>query len=301
LLQWLADRYTVHYAPAAVQADLSLSPVAEAEVLVLRSNVRVGAPELARMTRLRLVVRAGSGTDNIDTVALAAAGVELIVVGGAASAPAVAELALQASIALLRHVPAASAALAAGRWEKNRFLGREIAGCRAAIWGGGPVGQAVAHLLTRFDCEVAFLDHPRSTGHTLPLTGLCEWAGIHILALPLRPDTRHIVDERTLAAMATTRPALVNVGRLDLVDLAAAIAALDGGQLFGLAVDPIEAEHLGYLSALLADGRDRNLQLTPHLGAMTTRTQERVANAIIDAIQIRLEVQTSSTALRGTR
>jgi D-3-phosphoglycerate dehydrogenase len=287
LLQWLSQRSTVHYLPDATQADVCTAPIVDADVVVLRSNVRIGGAELERMRRLRLVVRAGSGTDNLDLPGFAARGVELVTAGGTASAPAVAELAVQASMALLRGVPAAGAALADGVWDKNAHLGREINGSAVGVWGAGAVGSAVGELFGRLGAAVRYLAYPGVSAPTMTLRDLCGWADLHIMALPLRPATRHALDADVLRWMVPRQPALVNVGRWDLLDMAAVLAALDDGTLVGVAVDPIDSDHVSFLRARLADGRRRNLQLTPHLGAMTEATQQRVAAATIAAIQTR--------------
>jgi len=87
-----------------------------------------------------------------------------------------------------------------------------------------------------------------------------------------------------LELMAPRRPVLVNVGRWDLLDMAAVLAALDRGDLWGVAVDPVEREHIAALPGLLADV-PRNLQLTPHLGAMTEAVRRRVAERAVEALE----------------
>lgn len=278
----------MHYDPSATTDDLSVAPVARAEVLVMRSNVRLGRSQIEAMSHLRAVIRTGSGVDNIDVDGLSSRGIELITVGGAPSAPAVAELALQASIALFRRIPLATASIAAGRWEKNLHMGREIAGCNVAVWGYGPVGRAVAELFQQVGCKVSPLGHPAVTESSLAIETLCDWADLHVLALPLRPTTRNIVNRQVLMSMALRQPAIVNVGRWDLIDMSAALEALDAGWVFGLAVDPIETDNLPFVRDQIAFRHDRNLQLTPHLGAMTASAQERIATTVIDVLVSRL-------------
>jgi len=295
LLEWLSARAVVHHDPAATAVDPSTPGVARARVLVLRSNVRLTAADLASLPRLELVLRAGSGTDNLDLAALRERGVEVVVVGGGPSAPAVAELALQSALSLLRRVPVATAEMAAGRWAKDACLGEELTGTTVGVWGAGPVGRAAARLFTRTDAEVRFAEHPGvpPTERTLPPRRLAATAGVHVFALPLRPETRGTVDRAMLDVLRDRRPHLVNVGRWDLFDMPEVIRALSLGELAGVAVDPVERQHLPLAAELVArfsePHRPLNLQLTPHLGATTPEAHRRVALAAIDALAARWE------------
>jgi D-3-phosphoglycerate dehydrogenase len=292
LLGWLRARSRVHYVPDAGQDDLRAAAVAGSDILVLRSNVRLGSAELTAMRRLRLVLRAGSGTDNLDLLALRDHRVELVRVGGAHSAPAVAELALQATIGLLRRVPAASAELSLGRWSKAAVHGEELAGRTVGIWGAGPVGHAVAILFGLLGTKVVFAEYPSVPDRfrQAARAELASMADVHVFALPKRADTVGYVDTELLDLFRRRRPHLVNVGRWDLFDMPGVIEALSQGHLSGVAVDPLDRAHVATAQALLArfttPDRPLNLQLTPHLGAMTTGSLRRVAAAAIAELDV---------------
>ncbi|WP_431936240.1 NAD(P)-dependent oxidoreductase [Micromonospora sp. RP3T] len=292
LLDWLRARADTHYEPDVTQDDLRRAPLAGSDVLVLRSNVNVGGAELAGLPRLRLVLRAGSGTDNLDLPALSARNVSVVRIGGSASAPAVAELALQAVLALLRRLPVAAAELRSGRWTKTALLGAELAGRSVGIWGAGPVGLAAAKLFDALGAAPVFARH-RSVRSGMPvadLEHLASTASIHVFALPRRPDTIGYVGPELLARFGA-QSCLVNVGRWDAFDMPAVVDALARGHLAGVAVDPVDRAHVPSAQAFLTRtdlaGRPMNLQLSPHLGATTEESLRRVAEAAIAALAAR--------------
>ncbi|GAA4929005.1 NAD(P)-dependent oxidoreductase [Actinoplanes utahensis] len=290
LLDWLSERAVVHHEPGRASIDPDDPAIAAAHVLVVRSNVRMAADQIVRLPRLRLVVRAGSGTDNLPVEELRRHEVSLAVVGGGPSAPAVAELAAHSAVALLRRVPVAVAELAAGRWAKDQCLGEEIADTVVGIWGAGPVGRATEQLLTRMGARTFFATH-RGTppeARTMTPDRLAATARVHVFALPLRPDTQRFVGPAMLGAFRAARPHLVNVSRWDLFDMPAVIAALAAGELSGVAVDPVDREHVeaaaGFTARRPGLPGPLNVQLLPHLGATTVETHRRVAAAAIEAL-----------------
>jgi D-3-phosphoglycerate dehydrogenase len=290
LVDWLSGRATVHYEPGASRIDPEHPAHAGARVLVVRSNVRLTGDLVGRLPRLRLVMRAGSGLDNLPLAELRRCGVAVVAVGGGPSAPAVAELAAQSTVALLRRVPVATAELAAGRWAKDRCVGEEIAGAVVAVWGAGPVGRATERLLSGMGARAYFVAHPGTPpgAPTMAKDRLVATARVHVFALPLRPDTRHVVERAMLDRLRPARPHLVNVGRWDLFDMPAVVAALHRDELSGVAVDPVDREHMPAAAELVARWADPvrplNLQLLPHLGATTVETHRRVASAVIDTL-----------------
>lgn len=290
LVDWLAARAAVHYEPGASRIDPDLAAHGDAQVLVVRSNVRLTADLVGRLPRLKLLLRAGSGTDNLPLAELARRDVAVVAVGGGPSAPAVAELAAQATIAVLRRVPVAAAELAAGRWAKDRCVGEEVAGAVVGVWGAGPVGRATERILAALGAETCFVAH-RGTppgARTMTPDRLAAAARVHVFALPLRPDTRHVVGPALLDLVRPARPHLVNVGRWDLFDMPAVVAALSRDELSGVAVDPVDREHMPAAAELVArwstPTRPLNLHLLPHLGATTVETHRRVAAAVIDTL-----------------
>jgi len=131
-----------------VDVKVGLKPEELAEVvggydaLAVRSATKVTAKLLERAGRLKVVGRAGVGVDNVDLEAATRRGVVVMNTPGGSSVT-VAELALAMILALSRHVAAATASVRAGKWEKKRFQGRELAGKTLGVVGIGNIGSVL--------------------------------------------------------------------------------------------------------------------------------------------------------------
>ncbi len=262
------------------------SELDDVEVIIARSHVRIDSSLLKAAHALKLIVRPGSGLDNVDLGACARRGVEVRRLGAGPSARSVAEFALGATLVLLRRLGVASQGLARGEWLKHELLGTEIADRRVAIWGFGPVGAATAELLEAVGADVRVYTRSGRTGRfssELSLAELADWAHVHVLALPLTADTHGLLSEDVLRAMTSRAPLVINVSRWAVIDFAAALRALKAGAICGLAIDPVDREHVPFVRAALEDST-LNLLVTPHVGANTEESLSRMGRAILDEV-----------------
>lgn len=255
--------------------DVDATSAARAVAVVLRSGVPLGAAELSRLPRLRLVLRAGSGVDNIDLAALRHRGVELRR-NPEAGAAAVAEWVLLALLALARRAALGHNALRAGRHLKPECVGVSSRTLQVGVWGAGPVGRAAAATLAPHALDVCFAEWPSVPAHlpSRPGDALLGWADVHVLALPLRRTTASLVDAAWLRAAAPRRPLLICAGRLGTLDLPAVFDALRRADLSGLALDPLDPPDLPLLDATL--GASLNLLATPHIGAQRADVRDAI-------------------------
>lgn len=252
--------------------------------LVVRSNVQVDQELLDRFPLVTRVLRAGSGTDNIDLELLRRRGIALHRYPDA-SAAAVAELAVAALIMLTRLIPLAHWENRERRHRKEDLWGQPLAELEIAIWGAGPVGRATYAELRHRCRSVAFVRHV-TRDPTLPYqerSRVMEQADAHVLCLPLRPGTERLFDAGMLQALRPKRPYLVNVGRYELWDFPQVLAALRRGDLRGVFVDPVEEWHLPDLHAAL-DGEPLNLLSSQHLGAQRVDVHLEMARWILETI-----------------
>ena len=113
-----------------------LTALRGAQGLLVRSTTRVTAEVLAGAPELRVVVRAGTGLDNVDQAAAEARGV-IVRNTPDANTVSVAEVTFAMLLALERHVADAAADLRAGRWEKVKYAGRELFGRTLGVIGFG--------------------------------------------------------------------------------------------------------------------------------------------------------------------
>lgn len=280
-----------------IQADVAEDALVDAivgvDVLVVRST-RVDAAVIAAADRLTLIVRAGAGTNTIDTVAAAAAGVYVCNVPGR-NAIAVAELAMGLLLAIDRRIPQATADLRAGRWNKTLYREADgLAGKRMAIVGLGAIGLALAERAKAFGISVTAVrkdrsshvdERIRSIGIRLvdsldELLGEADIVSVHV---PLSPATEGLVNANFLAKLAHGA-ILINTARGEIMVEADVIDAMESNGLrVGLDVYPDEpkdgaADYAGRLA------QHPGVIGTHHIGASTTQAQNAVIDGVIEVI-----------------
>jgi len=270
--------------PAGQGPDL-LRALAGCRALIVRSATKVTAEVLEGAPDLRLVVRAGSGLDNVDQEAAKRRGVTVRNTPNA-NAVSVAELVFGLLIALERRLLEASASLRAGRWERSRFQGHELAGRRLSLIGFGRIAREVATRARAFGLTVCAHDPllpewpadfawvPRVT-----LDQALERADILSLHVPLTAQTRGLIGARALERLPAGA-IVVNAARGGLVDEAALLDQLERGRLRGAALDVFAAEPPGS-SPLLARA---DVIAVPHLGASTGEAQRRAGSEAAEIV-----------------
>jgi D-3-phosphoglycerate dehydrogenase / 2-oxoglutarate reductase len=220
---------------------------------------------------LRVVVKYGSGTDNIDLGAAERLGVKVSSTPGA-NARSVAELTIALLFALARHVVAHDRAVRAGSW--SRLAAIELAGKRLGVVGYGAVGRDVARLAASLGMDVVAHD-PFVKSDEVKLVGLddllasCDAVSLHV---PLDDSTRGMIGAKALGRMRSGA-LLVNTARGGLVDEGALADALSSGRLGGAALDAFAVEPPSGSPLLGLD----NVVLSPHAGAATAEAAQRTA------------------------
>ena len=249
------------------------------DALVVRSQTRVDAELLeAGAPRLSMVGVASVGIDRIDIDAATRAGV-MVVNAPTGNTIAAAEHTLALMLALLRHIPDASASVQRGEWERGRYTGRELRGKVLGIIGLGKIGKAIARRAAGMEMRVLASDphltEEQATEHGARLVGLPELlhrSDVITVHTPLTAQTRGLLGRGELDA---TKPGafVLNVARGGIVDERALSDALTSGQLAGAAVDVFSVEPMAADNPLRTAP---NVILTPHLGASTAEAQDRV-------------------------
>jgi D-3-phosphoglycerate dehydrogenase len=263
--------------------------IRDREVLVFRSGVNIPAALMAAAPRLRLLIRAGSGLDNIDLDYLRQRGLELKRIPGP-GARAVAELAFGLMLALSRQILPADSQLRRGRWAKHELTGHLLDGKRLGIVGVGNIGSLVGRMGVAWGMEaLGCVEHPsaeraaafRDQGiHLADFQEVLAAADYLCICVPLKDSTRFMIGRPELARM---KPGafLVNTARGGVVDETALGEALRQGKLAGAALDVHQREGENCISSL-ADLD--NVVLTPHIGAMTVDSQREIGRKILEII-----------------
>ena len=263
-----------------------LEELATADALLVRSRTKVDAALLAAAPHLSVVGRAGVGVDNVDVPAASARGV-LVINAPTGNVVSAVEHTFALLLALLRRVAPASASLAAGKWEKSKFVGSELAGKTLGIVGLGQVGSRVASRARAFEARLLGHDpnHPLEKAREMgvprvPLEELHASSDILTLHATATEGSRPLLGPDELAQMKPGA-VLVNVARGSLVDRAALYDALVSGRLAGAALDVFDPEPPDPADPLLSLP---NVLATPHLGASTVEAQERVSLQTAEAV-----------------
>jgi D-3-phosphoglycerate dehydrogenase / 2-oxoglutarate reductase len=271
---------------AGAPRERLLEELLNADALLVRSRTKVDAALLAKAPRLSVVGRAGVGVDNVDVPAASARGV-LVINAPTGNVVSAVEHTFALLFALLRRVADASASLAAGKWEKSKFVGTELAGKTLGIIGLGQVGSRVAARARAFEAKLLghdpYLPHEKAREMGVPLVSLeelLEASDIVTLHATATSDAQPLLGREEFARMKPGA-VLVNVARGSLVDAAALHQALTSGHLAGAALDVFDPEPPSPDDPLL---KLRNVIATPHLGASTVEAQERVSLQTAEAV-----------------
>lgn len=274
-----------------VQLDLSqlLTSVVGAHALIIRSATQVTAEVLDAGRDLMVVGRAGIGLDNVDVDAATRRGV-MVVNAPQSNIISAAEHTMALLLAQARNVPQAHAALVAGRWERSRWEGVELADKVLAVVGLGRIGKLVADRAKAFGMQVIaydpFVAAERARQMGVELVGLDQAIGeadFLTIHLPKNKETTGLIN-RDLLLKAKPTLRIINVARGGIVveqDLADAIR---DGVIAGAALDVFAAEPTTESPLFELD----SVVVTPHLGASTREAQDKAGDTIADMVQLAL-------------
>ena len=256
----------------------------DCHALIVRSE-KVTPAVINLLPALKVIVRAGSGYDTIDIKYARKKKIDVLNTPGA-NANAVAEEVIALMLADARHVVAGDATTRAGKWEKKKFMGREITGKTIGIVGLGNIGQLVARRLAGFDVTVLGFDPMISQEKAdamqvelADLPGLFARSDYVTLHIPENKDTRGMINLELLGKMKEGAT-LVNCARAGIID-EEALRKVKAEKKIRFLNDVYKKDEEGPKS--VADIADIML---PHLGANTveanTNAARRAAEELIE-------------------
>ena len=276
-----------------VRLDLSpgdlLDAVKGADALIIRSATQVTADVLAAGADLVVVGRAGIGLDNVDVEAATRRGV-MVVNAPQSNIISAAEHTMALLLAQARNVPQAHAALTAGRWERSRWEGVELANKTLGVVGLGRIGKLVAQRALAFGMRIVAYDPYVSAERArqmsvelLPVERLVEESDFLTVHLPKTPETVGLIGAELLAR-AKPELRVINVARGGIVDEGALADAVREGRIAGAALDVFTSEPMTE-SPLFGLP---SVVVTPHLGASTREAQDKAGDTIAEMVQLAL-------------
>ena len=246
--------------------------------LAIRSATRVTPTIIEKATNLKVIGRAGIGTDNIDKEAASKKGV-IVMNTPFGNMITTAEHAIAMMFAVARQIPEASASTHAGKWEKSKFMGVELTSKTLGVIGAGNIGGIVCDRARGLKMKVIAFDPFLSAEKAdkmgvekVELDVLLKRSDFITLHVPKTDQTAGMINADAIAKMKKG-VRIINCARGGLVDENALADALKSGHVAGAAFD-VFAEEPAKENVLF---NLPNVVCTPHLGAATTEAQENVA------------------------
>jgi len=295
---------------AGHSADELKEMIRDCDGIIIRSASKLTADVLERAGRLRVIVRAGAGVDNIDVGAASKRGIIVMNTPGG-NTTSTAEHTFALMLGMSRNVHPAAASLEEGRWDRKLFTGTQLAGKTLGVIGLGRVGKEVVRRALAFQMQVIGYD-PYLAGATGGELGIevtedlddvlrrADYVTVHT---PLNDETRGLVNAEKFAIMKEG-VRIVNCARGGIVDEDDLLTALESGIVASAALDVYTSEPPAN-RALVEHPR---VLATPHLAASTEEAQLQVAldaaRQMIDALkgaEVRFAVNMPAFAVKAAR
>ena len=272
-----------------VHMETNLSPedlkkkIKDCHGIAIRSATKVTADIIDAAENLRVIGRAGIGLDNVDIKAATKRGI-VVMNAPEGNMTTTAEHAISMMLALSRNIPQATASLKAGKWEKKKFMGRELSDKILGIIGLGRIGSIVADRAKGLKMNVIAYD-PFISEEKVGEMGIeqvsmdelfarADYISLHI---PRSEETINLINEEAFKKMKDG-VMIINCARGGIVNEADLFDAIKSGKVSGAALDVFEQEPPGQNPLFELN----EVICTPHLGASTDEAQQNVAVAIAE-------------------
>ena len=257
------------------------------DAVIIRSATKIKQPQIdaAKGGRLKLIIRAGVGVDNIDVKYAEAAGIQVRNTPRASS-NAVAELALALLFACARNISIAGHTMRENKWEKKAYSkGFELEGKTMGVIGYGRIGRMVGEKGQALGMNVLSVVHRNkpegaecSTMHFVSMDDLLAKSDIIVLCAP--GGDKPLVDAGSIAKMKDG-VVIINVSRGSNVDEAALLEALNGGKVRAAGLDVWLSEKDPNWTL----AQHPSVSCTPHVGAGTVEAQKRIGAELVDIVE----------------
>jgi glyoxylate reductase len=302
VLALLESEHTVdlYTGEGLIPRDELLRRIAGKDALVCMLGSKVDGEVLDAAPGLKIVANVAVGYDNLDVPAARQRGVVVTNTPDVLT-EATAELTWALILGIARRVAEGDRLIRSGGWNRWGFdfmLGTGLHGKQLGIIGAGRIGRAVAAKAPAFGMRAVFARRERngavSSGkEDMSLDELLVTSDIVSIHAPSTPETRHLINKRTLTRMKRSA-ILVNTARGALVDEEALAWALSEHLIAGAALDVFEREP-GEQTALTPF---ENVLLVPHLGSATRETRTAMADLAIRNVLAVLNGEEPLTPIR---
>ena len=268
-----------------IEQDKVGEALKEFDAVVIRSATKLTKEVIDAEAggKLKLIVRAGVGVDNIDLQAAKDNGIEVKNTPNASS-NSVAELAIAHMFAVARFVNISNVTMRNGEWNKKKYKGIEISGKTLGIIGMGRIGRSLAQKATALGMKVVYTDlFGKQEGLSydfLEMEELLKVSDFISLHVPYDKTKGSLIGKKEFELMKDG-VVLINCARGKVVEEAALLEALDSGKVAGAGVDVFEEEPTKN-EALVNHPK---VSVTPHIGASTNEAQVRIGEEVVSTIK----------------
>ncbi len=251
------------------------------DVAVVRSatKIRKNIIDKAKDSKLKLIIRAGVGVDNIDVDYAKQCGLEVRNTPNASS-DSVAELVIAHIFCLARFLNQSNVSMRDGEWNKKKYKGIEIAGKTLGIIGMGRIGESLAKKAKALGMNIIYFDLlGKKDGiegyiNIDELYRTSDFISIHV------PTTKTLISDNEINKMKDG-VYIINTARGTVIDEKALIKALDSNKIAGAGIDVFESEP-NFSEELVSR---KNVSVTPHIGASTKEAQDKIGDEIVNIIK----------------
>ena len=267
---------TRHY-----EDDELLKVIKDYDVLIVRSATKVNKEVIDASigTRLKLVIRAGVGLDNIDVRYANKVGIEVRNTPNSSS-NSVAELVLGHMLALSRFISVSKLTMSEGIWNKKAYTGVDIFGKTIGIIGFGRIGKLLAQKASALGMKVMFYDKfikEDKNYQYYPMEEVLKKADYISLHVP--STEKPLIGEKEISLMKDG-VFIINAARGGIIDEEALLNALNSDKISGVGLDV----YINEPNPNIEICRHPKVSCTPHIGAATVEAQERIGEEIVEII-----------------
>ena len=280
-------------------AEELLEIIPDFDAMIVRSASKVTKEVISRAKNLKIIGRAGVGTDNIDITAATASGI-IVINSPGGNTIAATEHTMGMMLAMARNIAIANETIKKGEWNRKKYTGVELRGKTLGVIGLGRIGSGVATRSLAFDMKVIgydpYVNEERAASLGIKVVSLEEiiaQSDFITVHMPLTPKTRGMINKDNIY---NTKKGVrfINCARGGIINEYDLAQAIKDGHVAGAAVDVFENEPLDPNHPLIGlDG----VTLTPHLGASTVEAQIGVSVDVAHGIVAALNGEPVATAV----
>ncbi len=268
------------------EVDELKEKIKEVDIVIVRSATKIREEiidEAAKSGKLKLIIRAGVGLDNIDVDYAKSKGIEVRNTPNSSSR-AVAELAIGQMLSLARYTYIANVTMREGQWNKKQYKGSELLDKNLGLIGFGRIAKETAELGKALGMKVSYTNRSGSKkGYDdyqyKEMDDLLKESDYISLHVPFNKEKGAVLGKEEFDKMKDG-VFVVNCARGGVVDEGALLEALDSGKVAAAAIDVFEEEPTQNEKLYTHP----KVALTPHIGGSTKEAQARIGEEIISTV-----------------